>query len=103
MGWHLYLRDYRPFRPNKNGSWGWQRRVRENSQVMSLLASIGITITGDGTCDHDGIADLAGKYPIKGRKAGGRLRGCIEVNVDEYGRIEMANQPLHRNGTPGGF
>lgn len=87
MGWHLYLRENRVFRRNSNGGWGWIRRVRENSQVMFFLSSLGISITGDGTCDDDGIAEIARRYPIKGRRCGGKLRGCIKVDVDELGNI----------------
>ncbi|KKL62239.1 hypothetical protein LCGC14_2187250, partial [marine sediment metagenome] len=46
------------------------------------------TIRGDGTCDNDGIAAFATQYPIKGHRAGGKLRGCIKVDVDEFGKIE---------------
>ena len=95
MGWHLYLRDYRTYRKNKDGSWGWIRRVYEQHPVIFFLLSIGITIRGDGTCDDDGIAEFASRYPIKGRRAGRKHRGCIEVDVDEFGKIKMANKPLN--------
>jgi hypothetical protein len=73
---------------NNDGGWGWIRRVREHP-VMSLLLSIGIIIRGDGTCDDDGIAEFAARYPIKGRRSGGKFRGCINVKVDEFGKIEI--------------
>ncbi|GAG99174.1 unnamed protein product [marine sediment metagenome] len=100
MGWHLYLRENRVFMQNLDGGWGWIRRVCEDSTVMALLSSIGITISGDGTCDDGGIAELARQYPVKGRRCGGKLRGCIEVEVGEFGKIEVANKAIHR--TPKG-
>ena len=78
MGWHLYLRENRVFKRNSDGGWGWIRRVHEHP-VKDFLLSIGITIKGDGTCDYDGIAEFARRYPVKGRRCGGRLRGCIEI------------------------
>jgi len=88
MGWHLYLRENRAFTPNSDGGWGWLSQIRENSQVTSFFSSIGIIITGDGTCDGDGIAEFAGRFPIEGRRCGGKLRGGIEVDVGEYGEIK---------------
>lgn len=97
MGWHLYLRDYRPFRRNKDGSWGWIR-LRGYSWrrdgVLKFLLSIGIEIKGDGTCDDDGIAEFARRYPIKGRRCGGKWRGCLEVEIDEFYEIKLVNQPV---------
>ena len=94
MGWHLYFRENRSFKRNKDGGWGWIRRFREQQPVMSFLASVGITIRGDGSCDDDGIAEIAKRYPIMGRRAGGKYRGCIEVEIDEFGKIKMANQSI---------
>lgn len=78
MGWHLYLRENRAFKRNSDGSWGWIRRVHRHP-VEKFLLSIGITIKGDGICDYDGIAEFARRYPVKGRRCGGRLRGCVEI------------------------
>ena len=89
MGWHLYLRENRTFKRNQDGRWGWIRRPREHTETMSLLSSIGITITGDGTCDDDGIAEFARRYPIKGRRCGGKLRGCLEIEIDEFDEIKF--------------
>jgi len=97
MGWHLYLRENRAFSRNSDGGWGWIRRVKEDFAVMAFLSSIGIIISGDGTCDDDGIAEMARQYPIKGRRCGGKLRGCIEVSVDKYGAIKAANKSLHHD------
>lgn len=88
MGWHLYLRDYRSFRRNKDGSSGWIRRPK-NHAANDFLKSIGITIKGDGTCDDDGIAEFANRYPFKGRKCGGKPRGCLEVIVNEFGGLSL--------------
>jgi len=94
MGWHFYLRDYRAFRRNKDGSWGWVRMRSWSWQpgVLRFLSSIGIEISGDGTCDHDGIAEFARRYPINGRRCGGKLRGCLKIEIDEFGEIKLANQ-----------
>jgi len=94
MGWHLYLRENRVFRRNLDGGWGWIRRIETDSAVAVFLSSIGITISGDGTCDYDGIAELSRRYPIKGRRRGGRLRGCIEVQVGKDGAIKIDNKSL---------
>lgn len=86
MGWHLYLRDYRAFRRNKDGSWGWIRMGGWSwmqPRVLKFLQSIGIDIRGDG------IAEFARRYPIKGRRCGGKLRGCIEVKIDEFDEITI--------------
>ena len=88
MGWHIYLRDHRSFRRNKDSSWGWIRRPKEHA-VDAFLTSIGITIKGDGTCDYDGIAEFAKRYPIKGRKCGGEIRGGVEVVVDSDGNLSL--------------
>jgi len=79
MGWHLYLRDNRAFRRNSDGTWGWIRRPQEEKWLMDFLDGLGITITGDGTCDHDGIAEFARRYPVKGRRCGGKRRGCMVI------------------------
>ena len=95
MGWHLYFRDYRSVRRNQDGDWGWIRRPWEEWHLMFFLESIGITIHGDGTCDDDGIAEFARRYPIKGRRCGGKWRGCMEVSIDQFGEITMANPALN--------
>ena len=85
MGWHLYLRENKAFETNRDGGWGWIRDVRQQP-VTDFLSSIGITITGDGTCNYDGIAQLASRYPIKGSRVGGTIRGCIEVEAELAGQ-----------------
>jgi len=67
-------------------------------RVLEFLSSIGIEIRGDGTCDDDGIAELARRYPIKGRRCGRKLRGCVEVQIDEYDKITFANKSLDLSG-----
>ena len=76
MGWHLYLRENRAFRRNADGNWGW---IRKYPEIISYLEPLGINIRGDGTCDDDGIAEFAKRYPIKGRRCGGKLRGCLQI------------------------
>ena len=91
MGWHLYLRENRAMKRNNNGGWGWIRRVHEHP-VMKFLSSIGIIIVGDGTCDDDGIAEFAKRYPVKGRKAGDKTRGCIAVEIDDFGAMSFSKK-----------
>ena len=98
MGWHIYIRDHRAFRKNNDGSWGWIRMGGWSwmqPRVLKFLSSIGIEIQGDGTCDYDGIAEFARQYPIHGRRCGGKKRGCIEIEIDEFDEIRLANQVMH--------
>lgn len=93
MGWHLYLRDHRAFRRNRDGSWGWMRRgsfMRE-FRIVPFLETLEIKILGDGICDYDGVAEFARRYPIQGRKCGGKLRGCVDVEIDDNDEIKLAN------------
>ena len=73
------------------GEWPWMQ-----PRVLEFLSSIGIEIRGDGTCEDDGIAEFARRYPIKGRRCGGKRRGCIEVVVDKFNDIKVANKSLQR-------
>jgi len=101
MGWHLYLRDHRAFRRNNDGSWGWIRMSGWSwmqPRVLKLLSSLRIEITGDGTCDDDGIAEFARRYPINGRRCGGKKRGCVKVEIDEFDGLRLANQLLEMDG-----
>ena len=65
--------------------------------ILKFLSSIEIEITGDGTCDDDGIAEFARRYPIKGRQCGGKLRGCLEIEIDEFDDIKLANQSAKKD------
>ena len=98
MGWHLYLRENTAPKRNSDGGWGWVRGMRypigTAYSVVKFLKLIGITISGDGTTDDAGIAEFARRYPVKGRRVGGRLRGRLEVKIDKYDEINMANQSL---------
>jgi len=66
--------------------WSWMQ-----PRVSNFLSSIGIEIHDDGTCDDNEIAEFARRYPIKGRRCGGKLRGCLEVEVDEFDEIRLAD------------
>ena len=91
MGWHLYLRESMDKnKRNSNGSWGWIRRPKENKTVIEFLNGMGITIQGDGTCDYDGIADIAKRHAIPRQRIGGRPRGCIIIDIDDKGQINRA-------------
>lgn len=80
-GWHLYYRENKSFKRNRDGSWGWIRRPREDETITKFLAALGIFITGDGTCDNDGIAKFAKLFPLKGKKCGGKIRGGVRINI----------------------
>ncbi len=83
MGWHLYLRDSSDYQTrNADGSWGWLRRPKEG-MAQELLTDFGCAITGDGTCDHDGIARFAKRFPLPGRKCGRKTRGGLLVTISE--------------------
>ena len=71
-------------------------------RVLGFLSSIGIEIPGDGTCDDDGIAEFTRRYPIKGRRCGGKLRGCLEIEIDEFDEIKLANKALETGGQKDG-
>jgi hypothetical protein len=55
---------------------------------------MGITIKGDGTCDDDGVAELARRFPLKGKKCGGKIRGGVEINRLSNGKIELKRGEL---------
>ena len=82
MGWHLYVRESTRWQHrNANGEWGWIRRVKEYlpDSIRKVFDLLRITIQGDGTCDYDGLAEIARRYPLGGKKVGRRPRGCIPV------------------------
>jgi hypothetical protein len=93
MGWHLYLRDNQEVQKrNHDGTWGWLRCVHRQGKnpVQHIFDELEIEIKGDGTCDYDGIAEMARRFPMpKKQTVGGRQRGCVEVDVDRYGRIAL--------------
>ena len=99
-GWHLYLRESNKRQQrNADGEWGWIRGLRRDrdfgvaSQATKILAQLGITIRGDGTCDDDGIAEIARRFPIPRQRIWKKPRGCIEVVVaDEWGNLELAEK-----------
>src|SRR5688572_23564118 len=88
LGWHLYLRDNnKRQQPNANGDWGWIRGVGrrgwEFEPAKAILDELGIAIRGDGSCDDDGLAELARRFPIPRQRIGGKPRGCVAVLEDE--------------------
>ncbi len=83
MGWHLYLREnIEKHKHNKRGGWGWIKRPEEDKALQKFLGTLGVIIQGDGTCDYDGIAEIARRFPIPRQRIGGKPRGCIEVVID---------------------
>lgn len=92
MGWHLYLRDNKERQQrNADGTWGWIRGLIRypDTSIGRIFKELGIKIRGDGTCDDDGIADIAKRFPIPRHRIGGKPRGCIEVVMDEHGNISL--------------
>lgn len=81
MGWHLYLRENREMQQrNADGSWGWIRWHRADKHpVQDILDDLGIVMNGDGTCDDDGYAEIARRFPFTGEIIGGKTRGGILV------------------------
>lgn len=79
-GWHLYLRDTDRHQRNADGDWGWLQRGHHLLQsAHAALAELGILMRpgGDGTCDDDGHAELARRYPIRRS----RLRGGVPIQI----------------------
>lgn len=93
MGWHLYLRDSKGRQQrNADGEWGWIRRSDlRKPRAHEFLSALGIEITGDGSCDYDGYAEVARRYPIPRQRIGGKPRGCMPVIVGEWGEITAAD------------
>jgi len=92
-GWHFYLRDSkRKNQPNRDGGWGWILRPDDPlSPIRELLDELGVVIRGDGTCDHDGIAEFARRFPMRST-TGRRRRGCLEVEIDRFGRARRQSE-----------
>lgn len=95
-GWHLYLRDNNERQqPNANGDWGWIRGVGrrgwEFEPAKKILDELGITITGDGSCDNDGLAEFARRFPIPRQRIGGKPRGCVAVLQGDYRELFLAD------------
>lgn len=92
MGWHLYLRDNKKRQQrNVDGEWGWirWRGSRDGAHPFAgILDELGLTMRGDGTCDHDAYAEIARVHPIPRERIGGKPRGCVEVeNIDGKWRL----------------
>ena len=96
MGWHLYIRESKEKqKPNADGRWGWIRHsqiVNDSNPAQAVLDELGIKIYGDGSCDYDGIAEIARRFPIPRERIGGKPRGCIEVEVDKYGNAKLKHR-----------
>lgn len=93
MGWHVYLRDNNKRQQrNSDGEWGWIRRPRENRELVRFLGSLEIEIRGDGTCDDDGLAEVARRFPIARQRIGGKRRGCIPVLVGRWGELSKRGE-----------
>jgi len=89
VGWHLYYRDSESFQRNSDGEWGWIREPTKDMKLIKFLSSLGITISGDGTTDRDGIAEFARRFPLKWKNSGGSMRrGGVEINIID-GNIEI--------------
>ena len=74
---------------NKDRGWGWvQWSSGCKHPARNVFTDNNISFIDDGTCDEDGIYELAKKFPLKS-KIGGKIRGCLPVVVDEYGVIRQ--------------
>lgn len=93
IGWHLYLRESKAYqRRNADGSWGWLRLSDggPRGRLQSILDQVGIIISGDGTMDNDGVAEIARRFPLPGKKISGKPRGCIEIIEGDFGGWSLA-------------
>lgn len=93
-GWHLYLRDTDRRERNADGGWGWLRRGDARLEAAhAALAGLGIAMRpcGDGTCDDDGHAAFARRFPIRRS----RTRGGVPVEITA-GRITLVYQRAAR-------
>jgi len=89
-GWHLYLRDHPGYQKrNKDGDWGWLRRLDGDKKVQEFFTSIGITLKGDGTRDADGLMEFAQRFPLPGRKVWGKRRGGVRVTEARCGELAL--------------
>lgn len=92
IGWHLYLRDNKNRQQrNSDGGWGWLTRTDiAASAAHTFLETFGIKVIGDGSCDYDGYAELARRFPIPRQRIGGKPRGCVAVEIGDNGEFSMA-------------
>ena len=84
MGWHLYLRDNKEIQKrNRDGTWGWLSGVHRQGEnpAQQIFDELGIEIKGDGTCDYDGIAEIARRFPMPQQMIGGKPRGCRDATI----------------------
>lgn len=96
-GWHLYLRESAERQKrNSDGDWGWLRRDWHEKHAHVFLATIGIILKGDGSCENDAYAEMAARFPIPRQRIWGKPRGCIPVNVGEFGEITLRVNPNYR-------
>jgi len=89
-GWHLYLRESnRKQKRNRDGDWGWIRWrpwLDGKHPAHRIFEAHGITLHSDGTCDDDGVAEFARRFPMRST-VGGKPRGCMKVIIDRWNDI----------------
>jgi hypothetical protein len=109
MGWWLYLRESKERQKrNADGEWGW---VRYSPSECNLDRTTGTSlhpcrqvfealgIEGDlrGGCgDESAIARFAFAHRIPRQRIGGKPRGCVPVQRDEWGTITLRQESVAR-------
>jgi hypothetical protein len=85
-GWHVYLRDTAHHQRNADDDWGWIRHDHWLApHIHALLETLGIRMRpgSDGSCDDDGYAELARRYPL----GEGRGGFAVVVNGNTISRL----------------
>lgn len=105
MGWHLYLRESRDaHQTNYDGDWGWIRwspsQELQSSRtgadlhpcraVFDVLGIKGSLLGGGG--DETAIGRFAAAHAMLGSTIAGKPRGCFEVAIDEWERMNLRNK-----------
>lgn len=102
IGWHLYLRERRgKHERNSDGEWGWiwyspSEELEDRRRGYSLHPCRGVfdALGIDGEIDDDAIARFAFGNRMPRQRVGGKPRGCVEVERDEWGRLTLKRKAV---------